>query len=261
MNREELNKYRLRHFWDLLLALISKDIRLKYKNTFLGFLWTIAYPLLFSLILFVAFKLIIRIRVENYIIFLLAALFPWEWFANSVNASPLVYIANASLIKKIKFSRYILPLSVVGHNMVHFLLAFPVLIVFLAFYGKYPGYIWLVGIPLLLVIQIMLTLGVSLIVASLNVFFRDLTYIVIIFTSFLFYFTPILYPETMVPKQYIPILYFNPLFPLIASWRGLLIDNGLNPVYLTAAFSYALVILAIGFWTYRRLEWRFAEVV
>ena len=68
------NRYRVRHFYDLLLALISKEIRLKYKNTFLGFIWTIAYPLLFSLILFMAFKVIFRIRVENYIIFLLAAL-------------------------------------------------------------------------------------------------------------------------------------------------------------------------------------------
>src|SRR4030043_2235766 len=127
------------HYFDLITVLTQKEMKVRYKSSFLGYLWSIAHPLAFALVFFIAFKIVMRIAMENYTLFLIAGLFPWQWFSNSVNASPMAFLLNASLIKKVSLPRNILPLATVLQDMIHFLLAIPVIVLFLFIYHKSPA--------------------------------------------------------------------------------------------------------------------------
>jgi lipopolysaccharide transport system permease protein len=242
-------------------VLTQKDLKVRYKSSFLGYFWSIANPLAFAFVFFIAFKIIMRIQMEGYALFLIAGLFPWQWFANSVTITPTVFLANSSIIKKISFPRSILPFSIVLQDMLHFIVSIPVVVLFMVIYHKTPGFIWLVGIPALLVIQFMMAYGIALAIASVNLFFRDLERLTGIFVTLLFYFTPVIYPEDMIPAKYQHLINLNPLTPLMVSWRNLFLHNQLHFRPLALALGYALLLTVIGMWVYRKLSWKFAEVL
>ena len=253
---------RIQHYIDLITILTQKEMKVRYKSTFFGYIWSIAHPLAFAFVFFMAFKVVMRIQMEGYAVFLVAGLFPWQWFSNSVNASPMVFLLNASLIKKVSLPRNILPLATVLQDMIHFLLAIPVIVLFLFIYHKSPAVSWLYGIPTLLIIQLLMTYGLSLMLASINLFIRDLERLAIIGTSLLFYFTPIIYPETMIPARYKTlVLFVNPLSSLMVSWRNLFLDGSLPVLLVFVSFIYSLFILIVGYAIYTKLSWKFAEVL
>jgi lipopolysaccharide transport system permease protein len=256
----EMNR-KFQYYIDLILVLTQKELKVRYKNSILGYLWSVAHPLAFAVVFYVAFKVIVKIPVENYALFLICGLFPWQWFVNSVNAAPMIFLGNAPLIKKVNFPRNLIPFTLVLQDMIHFTLAIPVIILFLFFAGKTPGLMWLVGIPALIVAQLFLVYGICLMIASLNLFFRDLERLTTIFTTILFYVTPIFYPETMVPLRFQSVLKLNPLTPLVISWRNLLLEGTLEFENLALSLCYGIVFLVLGFFVYRKLSWRFAEVL
>lgn len=249
------------HYRDLIFVLTQKEIKVRYKNTVLGYLWSITNPLAFAFVFFIAFKIIMRIQMEDYALFLIAGLFPWQWFANSINASPMVFLGNASLIKKVNFPRNIIPFTMVLQDMIHFVLSIPVIVLFMFIYHKSPALSWIYGIPLLLCIQFLMTYGLSLIVSSVNLFFRDLERLTAIFTMLLFYFTPIIYPETMIPDKYKHLVYLNPVSALMISWKNLFLNGSLEMSSLVLSLGYSLLALFAGYMVFRRLSWRFAEVL
>jgi lipopolysaccharide transport system permease protein len=165
---------RLEHYRDLIVILTQKEMKVRYKSTLFGYVWSIAHPLAFALVFFMAFKVVMRIQMEGYAVFLIAGLFPWQWLSNSVNASPMVFLVNTSLIKKVYFPRNILPLATVLQDTIHFLLSIPVIVLFLFIYHKSPSLSWIYGIPVLLFIQLLMTYGLSLMISSINLFIRDL---------------------------------------------------------------------------------------
>jgi lipopolysaccharide transport system permease protein len=255
MNRET------RHLIDMILVFIEKDLKVRYKSTFFGYLWSIGHPLIFAVVYYIAFKLVIRIQVESYALFLISGLFPWQWFSNSLNAASGVYLSNWTIIKKINFPRELLVFAVVLQDMIHFLLSLPVIILFLFIYGKGPSLSWIYGIPLLLFIQFLLTYGAALFISSVNLFFRDLERLTAICLILLFYVTPIIYPETMIPSHLKGLLSFNPIAHLMVSWQNLLVYGTIVPVSVGISLAYALAVFFIGYLVYRRLSWRFAEVL
>jgi len=237
-------------------------MKVRYKSSFFGYLWSIGHPLAFALVFFIAFKIVVKIQVENYALFLIAGLFPWQWFSNSVNASPMVLLGNASIIKKVNFPRDLIPFTQVLQDMIHFILAIPVIALFLFIYHKSPLLSWLYGVPILLVIQFLMTYGICLFVSSTNLFFRDLERLTVIFTTLLFYFTPVIYPETMVPERYKTLaLFLNPLSSLMISWRHLFLDGTLELPLIVISFTYSLFVLVLGYLVYTKLSWKFAEVL
>ena len=256
-----LSKWMQYNLIDLVIVLTQKEMKVRYKSSFLGYFWSIGHPLAFAFVFFIAFKIVMRIEMENYALFLIAGLFPWQWFSNSVNMSPMVFLGNASIIKKINFPRDIIPFTTVLQDMIHFLLSIPVIVLFLFIYQKSPSLSWLYGIPLLLIIQFLITFGVSLVVSSVNLFFRDLERLTSIFVTLFFYFTPIIYPETMIPETYKPLINLNPLAPLVISWRNLFLKGALDPSYLLMSLLYAILVFALGYQVYRKLSWRFAEIL
>jgi len=250
-----------RNHRDIAIVLTQKELKLRYKHNILGYLWSIANPLAFAFVFFIAFKVVMKIQMDDYTLFLIAGLFPWQWFSNSVTYSPNIFTGNASIIKKINFPRHLIPLSTVLQDMIHFILSIPVIVLFLFIYNRTPSFSWLYGIPLLLFLQLLLTYGASLVVSSTNLFFKDIEKLTLILTTFIFYLTPIIYPETMVPERYRPFINLNPLSPLMISWRNLFLSGRLEVSYVALSFLYSLIFFLLGYIIYRRLSWRFAEVI
>jgi lipopolysaccharide transport system permease protein len=246
---------------DLIVVLTQKELKVRYRNSFLGYLWSIANPLAYAFIFYVAFKVVMRMPMEDYTLFLIAGLFPWQWFSNSVTVSTMAFLSNASIIKKVSFPRETVVFTTVLQDMIHFAISIPVIVIFLFVYGKAPSTAWLWGIPLLLLTQFLLTYGLSLIVASVNLFFRDMEKFNGLLVSFLFYFTPIIYPMSLVPEEYRATLILNPLAPLMLSWRDLFLGEPLLFARVGLSALFAFVALGLGYVVYRRLSWRFAEVL
>jgi lipopolysaccharide transport system permease protein len=249
------------NYKDLIFVLIQKEMKVRYKNNVLGYLWSIANPLAFAFVFFIAFKVVMKIEMEDYTLFLISGLFPWQWFSNSISVSPGVFLANASIIKKVNFPRNFIPLTIVIQDMIHFILSIPVIVLFLFIYHKSPSLSWFYGIPFLLCIQLLMVYGISLIVSSINLFFRDMEKLTIILMTFVFYLTPIIYPEHMIPEKYKHLINLNPLAPLMISWRNLFLNGTLEVTSLMVSVTYSVFAFMIGYLVYRKLSWKFAEVL
>ena len=246
---------------DLITVLVQKEFKARYKNNFLGYLWSIGNPLAFAAVFYIAFKVIMKIQMEDYPLFIITGLFPWQWFYNSISSSSVVFLRNTSLIKKVSFQRNFLPLSATINDMLHFLLSIPVILLLLLIYGRPLFLSYVYGIPLLLAIQLLLTYGLCLLFSCLTLFFRDLERLTLIFLMILFYFTPIIYPESMIPPAYHHFIYLNPQALIIVNWRHLFYDGTLVPSYLLVSLAYGIVSWLIGQAVYNKLSWKFAEIV
>jgi lipopolysaccharide transport system permease protein len=246
---------------DLLWLLTKKEITLKYKRTGLGILWSLVNPLLQALVLVIAFKVFMRVQMENYTFFFLSALFPWNWFSASVIVSTGTLIGNVSLIKKIRFPKHFLVLATVLAQLVNFLFALPILIGVAYLTGNGLGASWLLGVPLLVAAQIAVTIGVCLAVAMLNAYFRDMEYIIGVLISMLFWLTPIVYPLEAIPEAYRLYIVLNPLTYTIAAWRDVFMRNVIDWDNIGIAWGSALVCLLVGIVIFQRLGKRVDEVL
>jgi lipopolysaccharide transport system permease protein len=249
------------YFRDLLTVLVSKELRLRYRGTTFGIIWSLANPVVFALVLYVAFRKVFQVDIAHYPLFILTALFPWQWLSNSLNASSLLFISNSALIKKLPFPTFALCAAVVVTDMVHFLVTIPVIgVVRWLSLGEGPPVIWLVGVPLLLIVQSVTLFGAVMVIATWNAFLRDLEQLIRVTLLLLFYVTPILFPVSMVPESLHWLLVVNPVGPLVIAWRSLLADGLLGPYVLVAA-AYGVGALLIAVPVYRSMSWRLAEVV
>ncbi len=250
----------MRHAGELLYLLTRRELKLRYQDTVLGFLWTALKPLLFALVVWFAMRKVLKIETEvPYHLFLLSALLPWTWFQTSVMFATPLFVNNGSLVKKVPFPSYVLPLSTIANNMTHFLLSLPVLVVFLVVDGRTPGPEWIVGVPLLLIIELALMMGLGLGLSALDVHFRDLEHLVEVMLNLLFYATPILYPLSFAPQPWRDLLKLNPLSTLMEGWRNLLVMNELPGPDILPAVAISAVILAIGAWVFAQLRLTFAD--
>ena len=214
-----------------------------------------------ALIFLFAFNKVLKIPIEDYTYFLICGLFPWQWFANSLLVSTNVLISNATLIKKLAFPRYIIPLAAVLNDTTHFILSVPIVIIFSIYYDHFPSFSWLYGISILLISQFLLTFGLCLFISSLNLFFRDLERIVSIGLTILFYGTPIFYNSSFVPEKYRFLLIINPLSGIIENWRNIFMKNFIDFSTFWINFFYSLIIFVVGIIVFSKLSDRFAEVI
>ncbi|HXH21259.1 MAG TPA: ABC transporter permease [Dehalococcoidia bacterium] len=250
----------LTHAWELLYLLTRRDLKLRYQDTVLGFFWTAAKPLLFGLVVWFALHKALRVQTPiPFHLFLLSALLPWTLFQVSLLFATPLFANNGSLVKKVPFPAYVLPLATIANNTVHFLLSLPVLVIFLLLDGRTPGPEWVVGIPLLLGVELTLTTGLALMFSALDVQFRDLEHLVDVLLGLLFYATPILYPLSAAPHPYDDILKLNPLSTLLEAWRDLLVKNELPGAEILPAVVLTAAIAALGTWVFSRLRPTFAD--
>ena len=248
-------------FWDLLIALTVRDLRVKYHGTYLSYFWWIARPLTLGLVLYFALGRVLQLGVENHAAFLLSALFPWFWFQGGLHGATNSFIANAGLVKKVQFPRVILPLSIVFGSTFEFLITLPVLGVILMFTGVDPDWMWLVGLPILLTLQLALLCGLGVLVSSLNVYFRDIGPGLDAGLLLLFYVTPIIYPLDQVPSSFKPFLLLNPLTPLIEAWRELFLRGTMPGLDLWPSVVFSVLSIGLGWFALRLIGKNMADAL
>ena len=247
---------------DLLWILTRKETILQYKRTSLGILWSLLNPLLLAFVFYIAFNIILGVQILNFTLFILSALFPWTWFATSVSASTVSLNSNRSLVKKFLFPKHYLLVASVLSQSVHFVFSLPIIIILVYIYGKHVDIIWFVGIPILLVIQFIITIGLSLAVSVINVYFMDFQFIVAFLLQVLFWITPIVYKFDDIPEIYRSLfLYVNPMAPLMSSWRELFMSNRIYWNWVGITLLQAIAIFFLGLFIFRRLSKRIDEVL
>ncbi len=252
---KELMNYRY-----LLFNLVYKEVKLKYRGSFLGFLWSLLNPLAMITVYTVAFKYIIRIRMENYAIFLLAGVLPWSFFVNSLNMATSCIIDNGNLIKKVFFPREIIPISTVAFNLVQLLLAYIVFVPILAYWKGLS--LSLVFLPVLLFLHFVFTLGLSLLLSAVTVYFRDIKHLVEVLLMLAFWVTPIIYPLSMVPQRFHVVMWLNPMTVFALAYQRLIYGGqfpGLRP--LVVMLLWVLLAYAVGYKTFAWCRPKFAEEV
>lgn len=251
------NIYRYR---EMLINMVRRELRGKYKGSILGFLWTFINPLLQLVVYTIVFSNIMRMGVSNYEIFLFVALIPWMFFSTSVLSGAGSIIYNQSLVTKIYFPREILPLSVVTSNFINMIYCSVIVLAVVLFYHMNLNLeVWFM-LPVIAFIEYILVIGIVLIVSALTVYFRDLEHILGIIIMAWQFLTPVMYPESFIPSQYQAILYLNPMTPIIISFRDVLY-YGKMPVVenLVYAFLWSLIIFICGFLLFGKLQKDFAE--
>jgi len=253
----ELVKYR-----ELVRNLVIRDIKLRYRNSVLGFIWCLGNPLLMMAVFTVVFTILMPTDIPKYPIFILCALLPWNYFNTAIMGSIDSIVGNAHLIKKVYFPREVLPLSIVLANLVNFLLALIVLFAMLfAFRVRLTP--WALYLPLIILIQTIFTLGLALIFATLNVFYRDTKIIMEVGMLAWFFLTPVFYRiEDLVP-QYARLMYWiNPMASFI-SWYRIVLYYGTSMElgFIFRTFVTSVIALVVGYLVFTRYSPVFGEEV
>ena len=251
---KDLYQYR-----ELLKTSVKKEVRGKYKNSFLGVLWSFLNPLLQITVYALVFPLILRNNQDNYVIFLCCGLIPWTFFATSINRSAFSFIENGNIIKKVYFPREIIPISVVTSEAINFLISTVIILGFVIFGGLgITKYVLLY--PIVLIIQYFIVLAISLIISSICVYLRDLQHFVGVALQLLFYAAPIVYAPSSIPDKFQWILKFNPMTYIINSYRDIFYNQTMiEGNALIVVFFLAIIGCIIGYTIFNKLQKGFAE--
>ena len=246
-----------------LWLMIERDFKSRYVGSFAGILWSIIHPLMLVFVYTLIFSLIFgrRIGETPFALWLFCALLPWIMFTEIVKGSAGVIEKNKNLITKTPFHSEILPLVVIGAAVTGHLIGFGVLITLLLLCKQSIG-LYALTIPFYLLCLILFSLGLSWIVAALNVFIKDIGQAINVILQLWFYLCPIIYPARIIPEQYHFFLRLNPMYFITEGYRRALLNNqGIPVVDFLYFLAITLLLLFIGGWTFRRLKGQFAEVL
>jgi lipopolysaccharide transport system permease protein len=245
----ELYRFRV-----LLVTLVSRQLKARYRGSLLGFLWTILNPLLLMAVYALVFKYYMRFAVENYTAFLLCGILAWTYFASSLSEGTNSILSGGSLITKSLFPPQVLPTVTVLSQLVNYLLSLPILVVFL-FWNGIPLHATLLALPVLLLLQTIFTWGMVLGLAALNVHFRDIQHILGNVLLLWFFLSPVIYPADQVPEAFAFILYLNPVGLMIEAYHGIFLHGTLPSAGAwlgMIAFSGAAAFLGIRIFEHYR---------
>lgn len=250
----EILRYR-----ELLRNLIAKELKLKYRGSIIGILWSLVSPLLTIIVYSIAFRYIIRIPLDNYPLFLVIGVLHWNFFAAASMASTEVILGNANLIHNVNFPRVILPISSVVFHFIQLVLA---LAAFMLAYVPLGGELWmgLLVYPVVLVLQGFFVAGVAMGVSALTVFYRDLKHLIEVGLMLLFWLTPIIYNFTMIPESMRIWFRVNPMVSFTVSYQDILYLQNIpslgNWVFM---IGLTLIVFLLGYVIFQRQQHRFAE--
>jgi len=256
-NIQELYRYRA-----LMWALVGRHLSMRYRGSFLGFLWTFLNPLCLMLVYMLVFKYYIRFDgVDNYTIFLFAGLLPWLWVSSAIIEGTSSIASSGHLITKSMFPAHLLPTVAVLTTMINFIISLPLLFVFMLFMGVHIP-LTVLFLPVIFVVQLLFLQGISLALSSLNVQFRDVQHIVANLLTFLFFLSPILYPPEVVPDALRFTLDYNPLAVFTICYHNLILDGVLPSVW-SMLFLLASVVVSLlaGTLIFNRYREGFAELL
>lgn len=270
-NLRELWRYR-----ELIGNLVRRDLKARYKNSVLGVIWSLLNPLMMMVVFTVVFTVFGNTSIAAFPAFILCALLPWNFFSASVTGGMMSIVGNASLIKKVYFPREVLPISLVLSNMVNYLLALPVFFILAVILGVplTGGYVsfWVIVLPLVVVVQVFFSLGIAFILATLNVYYRDIALLMEPVMTAWFFLTPIFWDVGQLPASRtflgveIPIqrltYIVNPMASIIASYRDILYyGRQPGPDFFLRSAVTAFLIMILGYVVFKHYSGKFGEEV
>ncbi len=252
---KELWQYR-----EMISSLVKRDLKSRYKGSVLGFFWMFLNPLLQLCVYTIVFSTIMRMDIEKFYLFLFVALVPWLFFSTCLSAGTTVVFSQQDMVKKIYFPREVLPIAFTISQFVNMLLSFIVIFAVVFISRVQLNLVALLYLPLIMIIEFILALGITFLVSALNVYFRDLSHILGILSMAWMYMTPVVYPVEMVPDYLLKLFYFNPMTSIIIAYRDILY-YGQAPKMSTLlnAMVLGVLVLVIGKITFSRLQRKFAE--
>jgi ABC-type polysaccharide/polyol phosphate export permease len=261
------NLGKLLRYRGLIHSLVVRELKARYRGSFLGFFWSFINPLLLLLVYTFVFSSVMpgthAADMEPYALFMFCGILPWTWFSSSLAESANVLISGGNLIKKVLFPAEILPIVTVLANMVHFFLGLPILVVFLIYYKAPLTITELMWFPVVVFVQLMLTMALALVLAALTVHFRDIKDILGNLLTFWFFFTPIIYRMQDAPGWTQKYLNLNPFTHLAISYQEILFYRGPfgHWKWLLMLAAASIVLFLAGYFLFDRLRDSFAEEV
>jgi len=253
----ELWRYR-----ELLYFLTWRDVKIRYKQAVLGFLWAFIQPFLKMVVFSVVFGGLAKMDSEGfpYPIFLYAGLLPWQFFADAVNRSGQSIVSGANLITKVYFPRIIMPVASVGAALVDFAISFGILIAMMFYYRVSPSGSILMVLPLVLV-TILCALGIGIFVSALNTAYRDFRYALPFLVQIWMFLTPVIYPVTIIPERWRWLIALNPMAGIVDAYRSAILGKPFAWENLGISLGIATVMFLIGLAYFRKTERYFADIV
>lgn len=248
-------------FGEMIKSWTRKELKTRYKGSFLGFLWTFVNPLLQLVVYSIIFPFIMKFSQENYAMFMFVALVPWNFFTASLQGSSGLIIWNDSLVTKVYFPREVLPiaytLSGLCNMVFSYMIVFPMLVIF-----GVPLTWNLLWLPVLFAIQTILCLGLAFVVSSINVYFRDLENLIAVGVLALYFLSPVMYDISAIPQKFHKFMYINPMTSLLVMYRDVAF-RGLpaDPRSLVYSLVYSLAICIIGWKIFIVLQKKFTEIL
>jgi lipopolysaccharide transport system permease protein len=251
----ELYKFR-----ELISLLIERDLKVRYKRSVLGMVWTLLNPLLQMVVYTLVFRTIMRVDVPAFPVFVLSGLLPWSFISLSTTISAHSLLNNQGLIRKVAVPQAVYPLAVVGSKLVDFVLSLVPLALLAALFGRMPGASWLALVPVL-VLAVAFTTGLSLLFSSAMVFFRDIRHLIDIVFQVWFYLTPVIYPQSYLDHLKVPwlraVLALNPATPLVRCFQSAIYEQRLPDLAVVGlAALFSLASLALGYSVFQRMQHR-----
>ncbi len=256
---------RLAEVWahrELLLLLIWRDLKLRYKQTVLGTSWVILQPLMMTLVFTVFIGLIGHPPMENipYPLFLYAGLLPWTFFSTAVLGSSYSLVSNADLVRKLYFPRVILPVSAVGVRLSDFIISFAALLVLMFYYGARPSLSILI-LPLVILNLVLFTIGIGTWFSALNIKYGDVGTLLPILLQLWMFTSPIIYPAHLVPRRWEWIYYLNPLAGILEGFRAALFNLPINWNGLAVSAVVTSLLLVYVSYSFRSMEEEWADII
>ena len=241
----------------LLKELVSRDLKVKYRRSFLGYVWSLLNPLLMMCVMTLVFSYMFRFDIPNYPLYLITGQTLWAFFNESTNMSMYSVLQNGALIKKVYIPKFIFPISRVFSSFVTMNFSLVAILVVLVF-TKAPFYWTILLFPVPLFFLLLFAMGIGMVLSALSVYFRDITHLYGVVTLVWMYLTPIFYPVSALPEEIQPIVQGNPMYSYITFFREIVLYGTVpEPVMWLNCALISLVALAVGLAVFRKLQRNF----
>ena len=259
--------YKLKDLWayrELFWLLVWRLVAVRYKETVVGIAWAVIQPFSLMIVFTVFFGLLARVPSDGvpYALFVYSGLLMWQFVSQAITQGGMAVVNNAHIVTKVYFPRVLLPAAAVCSAIFDFIVACPALVALLAFYGIWPSWWGLLLFPLALVISAVLALGFALWFSTLNVFYRDVNYILPFLMQLWMFSSPIVYPLSLVPAQWQPLYAINPMVSIVQACRWAFAGGShISPKLMTISAVIAVAVLVSGFRFFRRREAIFSDII
>lgn len=248
---------------ELLWTWTLRTIKVRYQQSILGGLWAIIQPSASVLIFTLIFTIFVPVNTGDvpYLLFSYVAMAPWTFFSSSVSDMTESIVNNMNLVTKVYFPRETLPISSLLARLFDFIIAYSIVFVLLLYYNLKASSLTWIFLPAIVITQILLSLGLGLFGAALNVFFRDMRHIFTLGLQIWFYASPIIYPTTLVPDRFKSLYFLNPMAGIVQAYRTVILQHGTPDKYFIYSVLISFLILMVGYLLFKRLENQFSDII